>query len=364
MNGTNVTDDRHRMSMPTPVSLLLTALLLCGMISSVGCDETPEQDGTDSTRGESPASTFPDTTGLPSFSGDAAYDMVARQVAFGPRNPGSDGATQALDFFVEELGKYAATVERQEFTHVGYGEEEFTMTNVIAAFNPEATTRVLLCAHWDTRPRSDWDADAEDLEKPILGANDGGSGVGVLLELARIMKKNPPPIGVDIVLFDGEDYGHDDVDGMDRYFLGAKHFAKTAPATYRPVFGILLDIVGDHDARFLKEQYSLQYAGSVVELVWSAAGHLGLRTFVQQSGGAISDDHLPLNQIARIPTIDIIDGALVGHNDPDPRRQYWHTSDDDMDNISSKTLGEVGRLLTYIIYRVVPDQKTKSGGTA
>jgi hypothetical protein len=289
--------------------------------------------------------------------------MVERQVAFGPRNPGSDGAARTLDFLVEELGKFAATVERQEFTHVGYDGKELRMTNVIATFNPEATIRILLCAHWDTRPRSDEDSDPDDLGKPILGANDGGSGVGVLLELARVMKENRPPIGVDIVLFDGEDYGDSHVDGLERYFLGAKHFAKTIPSTYRPIFGILLDIVGDHDAEFGKEENSIQYANSVVELVWGAASHLGLKSFAQKRVPGVSDDHLPLNRIARIPTVDIIDALLVGHNDPDPRRQYWHTSDDDMDNISQETLGEVGRLVTYIVYRVVPDQMKKKGAT-
>lgn len=358
MSTTNVTASGYRYSVLTLLSVASVAILSL-LITASGCKDDPDPPATDSVR----SSGFPDTAGLPAFSGEGAYDMVDRQVAFGPRNPGSDGAAQALDYLVEELGKYAATVERQEFTHVGYQGEELRMTNVIAAFNPEATTRILLCAHWDTRPRSDADADPGDLEKPILGANDGGSGVGVLLELARIMKENPPPIGVDIVLFDGEDYGDSDLDGLDRYFLGAKHFARTVPSTYRPAFGILLDIVGDHDAKFGKEDTSIQYAGSVVELVWRAASHLGLSSFVQQRVPGVSDDHLPLNQIARIPTIDIIDASLVGHNDPDPRRQYWHTSDDDMENISAETLGEVGRLLTYIIYRVVPDQLEKDGGT-
>ena len=357
MSSTNVTPARNRFAAHALIAAI-PVTILSFLIAAPGCRDDPDPPANDTAQG--PA--YPDTAGIPAFSGERAYEMVERQVTFGPRNPGSEGAARALDFLVEELGTYAATVERQEFTHVGYEGKELRMTNVIATFNPEATTRILLCAHWDTRPRSDEDSDPADREKPIVGANDGGSGVGVLLEFARILKENPPPIGVDIVLFDGEDYGDSDVDELDRYFLGAKHFAKSIPSAYRPAFGILLDIVGDHEAEFGMEDTSVQYAGSIVRLVWGAAEHLGLKTFAQKRVPGVSDDHLPLNQIARIPTIDIIDASLVGHNDPEPRRQYWHTSDDDMKNISAETLGEVGRLLSYIVYRVVPDQMKKDGG--
>ncbi len=338
-----------------PLNIVATALTMLLFLFS-GCTDSP--DTTDRVRQDS-ESHFPDTTGIPSFSGSRAFDMVEKQVAFGPRNPGSPGAAEALDFLVAELEKYAATVERQSFEHVGYEDQTFTMTNVIASFNPEATTRVLLCAHWDTRPRSDHDLDAEDQEKPILGANDGGSGVGVLLEFARLMKETPPPIGVDIVLFDGEDYGDSRIDNLDRYFLGAKHFAMNIPKDYRPIFGILLDIVGDPSATFSREPNSMEYANAVVDLVWGAAGHLGLSHFDQGIGRAIDDDHIPLNKIARIPTIDIIDAELVGNRSGNPARDYWHTSDDTMDKISSETLAQVGRLLSYVIYRVVPAEIAK-----
>lgn len=353
MTTTNVTGATLRL---TP--LWLPLLLCTALLTPYGCDERDGPQATDTVQGPE----FPDSSGIPAFSGEAAYEMVARQVAFGPRNPGSDGAAAAEEFLVEELSKYAASVERQDFTHVGYDGEELTMTNIIATFNPEATTRILLCAHWDTRPRSDEDPDPEDRERPLLGANDGGSGVGVLLEFARLMKQNPPPVGVDIVLFDGEDYGDSDIDGLEQYFLGATHFAKTLPAGYQPAFGVLLDIVGDHEAEFAKEENSRHYAPSVVDMVWSAAAYLGLQSFAQKPGQKVSDDHLPLNRIARIPTIDIIDADLVGNLDPDPRRTYWHTSEDTMENISSETLGEVGRLLSYIVYRVVPAE-LGTGGT-
>lgn len=340
--------------------IILSATLLMLALFHSSCSEEP--DPTDSDVQDTDQS-LPDTTGIPHFSGTAAFEMVEKQVAFGPRNPGSPGAAAALEFLVEELSKYAATVERQTFEHVGYDEEVFTMTNVIASFNPEATTRILLCAHWDTRPRADHDQDPEDRDKPILGANDGGSGVGVLLEFARVMKEHPPTIGVDIVLFDGEDYGDTRIDNLDRYFLGATYFSRNLPEGYRPAFGILLDIVGDHKARFRKEGYSLQYAPGVVETIWSAASQLGLSSFEGVVGDNVQDDHLPLNRIARIPTVDIIDADLVGNKSSDPTRRYWHTSDDTIDKISSETLHQVGRLLSYMVYRVVPAQLEQSGGT-
>lgn len=339
----------------------VAAGLLLLILSTPGCEESPDTTNRDPQDSES---RFPDTTGIPSFSGSHAFDMVEKQVAFGPRNPGSEGAARTLDFLVAELERYASSVERQSFEHVGYNDEKLTMTNVIASFNPEATTRVLLCAHWDTRPRGENDHDVADQTKPILGANDGGSGVGVLLEFARLLKENPPSIGVDIVLFDGEDYGDSKLDGFDRYFLGAKHFAMNVPKDYRPIFGILLDIVGDPSATFSKEPNSIQHASAVVELVWGAAAHLGLSHFAQVIGKEIFDDHLPLNQIARIPTIDIIDAELVGNRSGNPARDYWHTSDDTMDKISSETLAQVGRLLSYIVYRVVPSEIAKKGASS
>ena len=260
----------------------------------------------------------------------------------------------ALAYLKETLSNVADDVRTEEFSHVGYDGATYEMTNVIASFNPTATTRILLCAHWDTRPRSDADRDPGDRDKPILGANDGGSGVGVLLELARVMKEHPPEIGVDIVLFDGEDYGDSHVDGLDQYFLGAKHFAKSAPPSYRPAFGILLDIVGDKEAVFRRERNSDKYASRVVDRIWRAAAFLGLDRFRNEVGGAIDDDHIPLNRVARIPTIDIIDIDVVGGGSTNPRRNYWHTSDDTIENIGEETLGDVGRLLTYVVYRLVP----------
>jgi hypothetical protein len=293
---------------------------------------------------------------MPSFSGKNAYDHVARQVSFGTREPNSAGARKAVDYFVEYLSQYADSVTLQKFTRTGYENQDLHLTNVIASFNENAPTRILLCAHWDTRPRADMDADPSRQDEPILGANDGGSGVGVLLELARILGTNPPSVGVDIVLFDGEDYGNSDIDDLYHYFLGAEYFAENLPKGYRPAFGILLDMVGDPDAVFEREQKSEVFAPQVLNLVWNAAQHLEIDRFKNRIGREISDDHVRLNEIAHIPTIDIIDADLVGHDPNDPRRQYWHTHKDTMDNISADALGDVGTVLTYLVYKVIPDR--------
>ncbi len=323
----------------------------------IGCPEDAQNgDGKPSDTAAAPTNAFPDPAGMPEFNAQSAYDYVARQVSFGTREPNSPGAKKAIEFFLEELGKYADTVRPQTFTHTGYNGEKLNLTNIIASFNPEANVRVLLCAHWDSRPRAEEDPDVEKRDQAIPAANDGASGVGVLLELARLLKEHPQPIGVDIVLFDGEDYGDSDIDRIEQYFLGAKHFAGNLPPGYRPSFGVLLDMVGDKEAFFPIEGNSMKYAPSVATSLWNAAAFLKLPAFKQVVGKEIQDDHLPLNQIAGIPTIDIIDVELVGHESADPRRRYWHTQKDNMENIGTETLGQVGKLLVYTLYRLVPDE--------
>jgi Zn-dependent M28 family amino/carboxypeptidase len=338
------------MNKPTSLTILLAIAAIVA-----GCNgDTPSDTKKDSTAADSPTVTkpaAPDTSGLPRFNGSAAFDQVAAQVAFGPRNPGSEGHRKTLEYLVAELSKYTPNVTRQNWTQPGYEGATLNLTNVIASFNPSATRRILLCAHWDTRPRGEQDKDSAKRMLPILGANDAGSGVGVLLEMARVMKETPPPVGVDIVLLDGEDYGteHD----LDNYFLGSRYFAKNLPPGFSPSFGILLDMVGDPNAVFAMEAYSLEKAPSVVRALWDAARLLGLKHFVQRPGPGIQDDHLPLNE-AGIQTVDIIDADMVGNRTGDPNREYWHTHDDTLDKISAETLETVGRLLVYTIYKLVP----------
>ena len=282
---------------------------------------------------------------VPAFSADSAYAYVKAQVDFGTRNPGSIGHANALAYMTDELRRYSGgQVFVQRFQTEGYNET-LSLANVIAAFNPSAETRIMLCAHWDTRPRSDQDKDVSLSGNPIIGANDGASGVGVLLELARIFAENPPPIGVDIVFFDGEDYGVES--DLSKYFLGSRHWSANPPvAGYMPRFAILLDMVGGANPRFPKEGFSMTYAAPVVEQVWSIASELGHSSaFLSETSQPVADDHMILNQNYGLPTINII------HY---PFPEYWHTSGDTMDNIRPETLQAVGDVLLELIYNRIP----------
>ncbi|MFA6438982.1 MAG: M28 family peptidase [Bacteriovoracaceae bacterium] len=275
----------------------------------------------------------------PIFDGKRSYEYLKIQTDFGPRNPNSVGHKHCLYFLENELMKYADNVNLQRFNHKGYGET-LSLTNVFAQFNLSASRRLLLVAHWDTRPRAEEDADPTQRDKPIIGANDGASGVAVLLELARVMKNNPPPIGVDILLTDGEDYGDSRLDGSnDLYFLGAKHFAKTKDPLYTPEYGILLDMIGDRDLEIPLEQNSMRFAPQLMDIVWSAAEEIHATQFIHNPGEAISDDHLALNGVG-IPTIDLIDFQYP----------YWHTHQDTPDKCSPQSLESVGSVLSTVIY--------------
>jgi glutaminyl-peptide cyclotransferase len=285
---------------------------------------------------------------VPVFDAGSAFSYVQHQVEFGPRNPGSTGHQQCLQFLTFEMQKYADAISQQSFHHTGYEGRSYRLTNVIGSFNLQATDRILLGAHWDTRPRAERDPDPLKRNLPILGANDGASGVAVLLELARILSKTPPPVGVDIILFDGEDYGKEG--DLDQYCIGAKYFVRNMPSGFRPRFGIIIDMVGDKEMRLPRESNSMQFAPDVVNLIWNTASHLQIRQFENRTGSPIYDDHIPLNE-AGIPTALIIDLELIGYDGPDERRRYWHTSYDTPDQISPASLAAVGSVLTHIIYR-------------
>ena len=289
---------------------------------------------------------------VPSFSADSALGFVQKQVDFGPRNPNSEGHEQALNYLTEQLREYAGrdSVYQQRFEVAGYDGDTLSLTNVVAAFNVFAADRILLCAHWDTRPRTDQDPDFTKEGEPMIGANDGGSGVAVLLELARIFKDNPPPIGVDILLFDGEDYGKQGETEM--YFLGSRHWSKNQPVpNYQPRFGILLDMVGGKDAVFPKERFSMSESVALVNAIWSIAGELGHETlFPDEIGRYVQDDHIVMNQELDFPTIDIIHHNLPSVDQPKTFPNFWHTSQDNMENIDPATLKVVGEVLLELIY--------------
>ncbi len=282
---------------------------------------------------------------VPKFSGSNAFGFLTQQTSFGPRNPNSKGHRECLAFLEKTLRQYADEVQLQSFTSAGYNET-LSLTNVIAKFNPSATARILLCAHWDTRPRAEHDTNKSKQNLPLLGANDAASGVAVLLEIASLLKQQPPSIGVDIVLFDGEDYGMES--DLAKYFLGSRYFAKNKSADNNPRFGILLDMVGDKFLDIPKEQHSVRFAPDIVNLVWAKAKELGYPQFVDELGEEVNDDHLQLNE-AGIKTIDIID-----FNYPDRTNRYWHTHDDTPDKCSAESLEAVGTVLTHVVYSQLP----------
>ncbi|MCZ6775604.1 MAG: M28 family peptidase, partial [Ignavibacteria bacterium] len=285
-------------------------------------------------------------TSVPDFSGERAFKLLTKQTSFGPRDPNSLGHEKCLNYLIAELRNSADDVRLQHFTHPGYDGKLLRLTNIIATFNPDASARILLCAHWDSRPRADWDEDLDRRNEPILGANDGASGVAVLLELASLMKEQSPRVGVDIVLFDGEDYG---LEGdLKNYLLGSRYFAENKRADYVPRFGLVLDLIGDKLLEIPREETSEKYAPDIVDLVWGKARELGYYQFVDEIGEAVTDDHIPLNEVG-IKTIDLID-----FNYPDQTNRYWHTHQDTPDKCSAESLEAVGTVVTHVVYTQLP----------
>lgn len=289
---------------------------------------------------------------VPEFNADSAYQFVKMQTELGPRVPGTPVHKQAATLLADELKRHGAEVTVQEFVAKSFDNQLLKGYNIVGSYNPEAKSRILLFAHWDTRPFSDTDPDESLHRKPIDGANDGASGVGVLLEIARQLQKDQPKLGVDILFFDLEDYGapyfaKDQSEG-DSYCLGSQYWAKTPHKPgYRARYGILLDMVGDKNARFSRDLLSVRYAPSVVDKVWNTAQKLGYGNyFVNTDGSYLTDDHVYVNQYG-IPSIDIIDydsGREKGFADS------WHTQSDNISNIDPATLKAVGQTLLEVIY--------------
>ena len=297
---------------------------------------------------------------VPTFNADSAYAFVKAQTDFGPRVPNTEAHAQCAQWLIDKLSSYADTVIVQDFRTRLFNNKGIDGTNIIASFHPEASKRIVLCSHWDSRPYADHDPDEGNWNHPIDGANDGASGVGVLLENARCFHEQPLPekLGVDIILFDLEDYGPRQ-DESERFYddrrnhwaLGSQHWAAQPhlPA-YTASFGILLDMVGGSHPNFMKEYYSQGYAAWLSNKVWRMAQDLGYHQyFVNELGDPISDDHLPMNEIAGIPTIDIIDLNPNSSNQCFP--EVWHTLQDNIQNIDKNTLGMVGNVLNHTVYK-------------
>ncbi len=319
--------------------VLIVWLAIDGCNTKTSTDETSEQETK--------------LVASPVFNPDSAYAFVRKQVDFGPRVPNTAAHKQCGDYLVSTLKKYGLQVTEQSFVATTFDGKKLNARNIIGSFNPAATTRILLTSHWDSRPF----ADEDSLRKttPVPAANDGASGVGVLLELARVLssESKKPDIGVDIIFFDAEDWGSSDnaKDKYSGYCLGSQYWSanKHVP-NYTAYFGVLLDMVGAKGAIFQQEGYSLQMAESVVRNVWGIAAKLGFNNyFIDQRGSAITDDHVPVNEVAKIPMIDII------HTQPNNLSHtffdQWHTADDTMEHIDPKTLKAVGQTLIQVLYQ-------------
>ena len=288
---------------------------------------------------------------VPIFNPDSAYYFVEKQVSFGPRVISSAPWKNCAIWLEKKFKTYTPNVLVQEAPITTYDGKKHTLKNIIASFSPEKNNRIALFAHWDSRHIADHDTKNQDA--PILGANDGGSGVGVLLELARQFSIKNPTIGVDIILFDAEDYGQPEDSKFpimqDSWCLGSQYWSKNPhKPNYYARYGILLDMVGAKNATFRKEEISSYYAPNILEKVWRKANQLGYGNhFVFENAKQIVDDHLYVNQITGIPTIDIIEYDPATESN---FNKHWHTHKDDMDNIDKKTLNAVGQTLLEVIY--------------
>ncbi len=284
---------------------------------------------------------------IPSINKDSVYAMVKAQVDFGSRMPGTEPHKKCSEWLKDKLENYGTKVTMQRFKADFYFGKSAEAVNIIGAINPEKKRRVLLCAHWDSRFQADQDTERKN--EAILGADDGASGVGVLLEIARLIQENPIDIGVDIIFFDAEDQGNDS-DGTDdttlTWCLGSQYWANNKHVGgYKAEYGILLDMVGSKGARFGREAYSMQNAPDVMNKVWKTAKDLGYGNyFVDDNVGGITDDHVFVTR-GGVRTIDIInrpEGGGFG--------KYWHTHDDDMGVISKKSLAAVGNVVLNVLY--------------
>lgn len=288
----------------------------------------------------------------PQFSADSAFLFCQQQCDFGPRTMNSEAHEQCGQWIVEKFQGYGMKVTEQRATLTGFDGTPLLSNNIIAQYQPEKEQRVLLCAHWDSRPWADNDPDEANHTKPVMAANDGASGVAVMLEIARLLQADTCqlPVGVDFVCFDAEDWGsHDD---NDSWALGAQYWAKKFTVDrlqFTVRYGILLDMVGGQGARFYQEGYSKYYAKPVVKRVWRAAAVAGFSSyFPQEDGGGITDDHVPVNEVAQIPCIDIIN--YYPDCDESSFGPTWHTIHDDMEHLDRNTLKAVGQTLIQVLY--------------
>ncbi len=285
------------------------------------------------------------------FNADTAYYFVNEQVEFGPRVPNSKAHASCALWLEKTLKRFTPKVIVQPFTAKAYNGTTLNCKNIIASFNPEKTARVLLISHWDSRPYADNDPDTTMHRTPIDGANDGASGVGILLEIARQLRISPAAVGVDILLLDGEDYGAPQDAGFigsDDWALGSQYWSRYPhTVAYTARYGILLDMVGGENAVFTMEGTSMYYAPDIAQKVWKMGVAIGYSDyFSSERTNALTDDHVYINQLRQVPTIDII------QHDQSTQSgfyKYWHTMNDNMAGISKPTLMAVGQTILTVV---------------
>lgn len=287
---------------------------------------------------------------VPDFSADSALSFAKAQLDFGPRTPNSQSASQCEQYLVSQMNRWCDTVIVQKFSTTLWNNTVVNGSNIIGSINPAHSTRILLAAHWDSRLWADHDSVPANQKKPIPGANDGASGVSVLMELARVMAFDTPDAGIDFIFFDVEDQGIPE--WADEYkdntwCLGSQYWAQYPHVPfYKAIYGVLLDMVGTPNPRFTMEEVSRKYAPHILNKYWNAAASLGYSNiFVKSDTDPILDDHLYVNQIAGIPTIDLVQNTPGSSFFP-----YWHTMGDNFDALDASTMKVVGNLILKVIY--------------
>jgi glutaminyl-peptide cyclotransferase len=321
---------------------------LCAALLATGCEQNKKAETT-VTRTE-------ELTLVPSpeFNEDSALAFVKAQVDFGPRVPNTQSHIRCGNYLINKFREFGWEITEQPFEAKAFNGTVLNSRNIIASYNPGATKRILLASHWDTRPFAD--QDTKDTLKPIDGANDGASGVGVLLEVARVIQQsqNKPEVGIDVILFDAEDYGQPDYDNTfndgDTWCLGSQYWSKNKHKPgYTAYYGILLDMVGGKSARFAQDDISMQYAPSVMKKVWDIGNKLGYSSYFRyERAGGFTDDHYYVNTIAKIPMIDIIE---YEPSDGTYFSTTWHTHEDTIENIDKNTLKAVGKTVLQTVYQ-------------
>jgi hypothetical protein len=337
---------------------LITVMLLSAVFVSIQqCKPDPSASGAKTAKTtQTPAAIAPKVAvpqlPVPDFNQDSAYRFVERQVKFGPRIPNSDAHKKCGAWLVSEFKRYGLNVIEQPFQAPYYKGGTFNGTNIIAEYNPSASRRICIACHWDSRNEAE--ADTHDKAKPIDGADDGASGIGIMLEMARILNKNKADIGVDFICFDLEDNGSNSGPETS-WCLGSQYWSKNLHRSiYSPYYAILLDMVGAKNPKFPKEGFSYEYAPQAVDRIWNLAKSMGYGDmFVNEVGPKVTDDHRFAIENAQISMIDII--HMPGHGE-DLFPKHHHTHDDNMNIIDKTTLKKVGQLMTAFVFQVYNEQ--------